>query len=261
MSDKKLVESGAFSIEFMIEIIDNIEQDKKCRMEFEQFYKSFVVNSVENTISNKKKLLKNMINESEVYNMMIRERIKGLEETSKAIYAMGRFSGAYDVFNTWCKMYEDNTQFEQTIKKILLKKHMQDILYCVKENPGIQNKKILEMVKIKPNHLSELTNELIIYQIFNRYRIGKNTFYELTPRARDYFAEKEKREMRVNLSKQKMAMYELFEEDNSVTNYWNELFMYSQQKKYDIEISEGNKKYYGEINEQELEIERRIYNV
>ena len=259
MSDKMLIESDAFSMEFMIEVIDHIEQDKKSRTEFERFYKSFVVNSAENAISNKKKLLKDMINESEVYHMLIREKIRGLEETSKAIYAMGRFSGAYDAFNTWCKIYEDNTQFEQTIKKILLKKHMQEVLYCVKENPGIQNKKILERIKIKPNHLSELTNELIIYQIFNRYRIGKNTFYELTPRARDYFAEKEKREMRIKLSKQKMDMYRLFEGKNNFSNCWHEVLVYSQQKKSGIKSMEENKKYYKVINEPELE--RRTYNV
>lgn len=207
MMDKMMKRNDYFSVDEIIDSLDEMYGSQEKRKEFEQFYKSFVIQASESAVSNQSEALKKLVDETEVFSLIIKEKTKEFEETAKEIYAMGRFDGAHDAFGTWCKMYFDISEYEKTITRILNKKHVKEILRCVREQPGIQNKVILDIVKIKPNHLSELTSEMIHYQIISRYSIGKNTFYELTPRAKVYFSKKEKREYRIRLNRIKMAQY------------------------------------------------------
>lgn len=211
MMDKLTKRNEFFSVDEMIDSLEEMYGSQEKRKEFEQFYKSFVIQASESAVSNQSDALKKLVDETEVFSLIIKEKTKEFEETAKEIYAMGRFEGAYDAFGTWCKMYFDISEYEKTITRILNKKHVKEILRCVRKQPGIQNKMILDTVKIKPNHLSQLTSEMIHYQIISRYSIGKNTFYELTPRAKEYFNKKEKREYRIRLNRQKMALYTDFD--------------------------------------------------
>lgn len=256
MSEKLITKKSFFSVDSMIDTLEEMHGSKEKRIEFEKFYKSFVVKASENVLSNQSKAWKKLVEESEVFSLLIKEKSKEFDENAKEIYAMGRFAGAYDAFGTWCKMYFDSSEYEKTMTKILNKKHVPEILYCVKQHPGIQNKKILETVKIKPNHLSELTSEMIYYQIISRYSIGKNTFYELTPRAKEYFRKKERREYHIRLSKQKMDMYIALYADKELiaseprTPYFEE---YRERKPIKV-----RKVYFSDIN---MVPERSIYNV
>lgn len=207
MIDKLTKRNEIISVDEMIDLLDEMRGNQEKRKAFEKFYKSFVIQASECTVSNQSEVLKKLVDETEVFSLIIKEKSKDFEEIAKEIYAMGRFEGAYDAFGTWCKMYFDIAEYEKTITRILNKKHVKEILRCVRKQPGIQNKMILDAVKIKPNHLSELTSEMIHYKIISRYSIGKNTFYELTPRAKEYFSKKEKREYCIKLNRQKMDLY------------------------------------------------------
>lgn len=254
--DKLIKRNDFFSVDEMIDSLDEMHGNQEKRKEFEQFYKSFVIQASESAVSNQSEALKKLVDDTEVFSLIIKEKTKEFEETAKEIYAMGRFEGAHDAFGTWSKMYFDISEYEKTITRILNKKHVKEILRCVREQPGIQNKVILDMVKIKPNHLSELTSEMIHYQILCRYTIGKNTFYELTPRAKVYFNKKEKREYRIKLNRIKMALYKDFDfgwelnDDEPRAAYFEEFIPYRTIK--------VRKEYTSELN---MIPERSMYNV
>ena len=207
MMDKLKKRNEIFSVDEMIDSLDEIYGNQEKRKEFEQFYKSFVTQAAESAVNDQSDALKKLVDETEVFSLIIKEKSKEFDEIAKEIYAMGRFKGAYDAFGTWCKMYVDISEYEKTMSRILNKKHIKEILRCIRKQPGIQNKMILNAVNIKPNHLSELTSEMVHYQIISRYSIGKNVFYELTPRAKVYFSKKENREYRIRLNRQKINLY------------------------------------------------------
>lgn len=219
MAENIEMKKNFVSIDAMVDELDKIHGDKEKRIVFENFYKSFVVEALENILSNQNGSMKKMVEETEVLSLIIKEKSKGFEEIAKEIYVMGQFEGMYDVLGTWCKMYFDNLEYEKTMTKVMSKKHVPEIVYCIRKQPGIQNKRILEIVNVKPNHLSELTSELIYHQIISRYSVGKNTFYELTPRAKDFFEKKEKREYHIRLKKNKMEMYIALGADEEVTEH------------------------------------------
>lgn len=256
MMDKLTKSIELFSVDEMIDSLDEMHGSQEKRKEFEKFYKSFVIQASENAISNQSETLKKLIDETEVFSLIIEEKSKEFEEIAKEIYAMGRFKGAYDAFGTWCKMYYDISEYEKTIARILNKKHVKEILRCVRKQPGIQNKMILETVRIKPNHLSELTSEMIHYQILSRYSIGKNTFYELTPRAKVYFSKKEKREYRARLNRQKIDLYTDFDFRRE------QIDAEPRSAYFDEFIPIGSLKIRKEYNEEwSMVLERSLYNV
>lgn len=236
MAENMVTKKESVSVDSMIEMFEQMYNNRENRLEFERFWKTFIVKASEKAVSNQNNALKQIINESEVFHFLIKEKLGEFDEISKEIYSMGCFEGAYESFNTWYKMYSNSAEFEKSIARVLNKKYVLDVVYCVKNQPGIQNKKILEKVGIKPNYLSELTSELIFYQIINRYRIGKNTFYELTPRAKEYFKQKEKKEIRIKTSMKKKDMYISLGYDELPTNrlpkspYW-EMFSVDEPKR------------------------------
>jgi len=259
MSKELMNLDDTFSLDAMIDVLDEMRGNKEKREEFEEFYKSIVVRTSENILSGKIETLKKTIEESEVFSLIIKEKTKEFEEIAKGIYAMGRFEGAYDVFETWYKMYFDNLEYEKNMARVLNKKYVTEILCCIRKQPGIQNKMILEKVDIKPNYLSELTSEMIYYQIISRYRVGKNTFYELTPKAKEYFKKRKSREKCLKLKKYKMEMYIEFNEDKTTFPAEYRMPFLEEFKEYkDYNPTKLMEKYVLDVNN---EHERSKYNV
>ena len=254
---KKLTKKNdLFSVDTLIDILDEMQDDNEKRLEFQKFYKSFLVKSAENILSNQSTSLKSLLEETEVLSHLIKEKTKEFEELAKEIYVMGLFEGAYDAFGTWYKMYSDSSDFEMAMTKLLSKKHVKQILNCLQSHPGIQNKKILEIVDIKPNYLSQLTSEMMYYQIVSRYSVGKNTFYELTPRAKEFLNKNQKYEISIDISISKMDMYkELIKNKELIESEFREPFF---EKDIDIEPIEHRKIYVGNFD---IELERNLYNV
>lgn len=101
-------------------------------------------------------------------------------------YYMGVCNGNSQLSDMWRQKVLHTEDFNRSVDMILKKAHVADILIEVKRKPGIQNKQLSEYVGVKPNYLNEIANKMESVGMISRYGTGKCTYYEITPRMKQY---------------------------------------------------------------------------
>lgn len=111
----------------------------------------------------------------------LRKTIASLEkaEMENFYYQAGIFNGAYRVFRDIHENRVIQTE-KNSIKELLERKHVRDILTYLYENPYARQKSVAEGVAIQRNYLGELLAKLREAGYVERYGKNKSTQYVLT---------------------------------------------------------------------------------
>lgn len=143
----------------------------------------------EENLKSSTKMVKKALDEAEFLNDSIIERISSDENGFvRAAFEMGQFVGTYKTINFSYKKSLDSRMNENTLLRLLNKRYVKEMLMCILEKPGIKYTELLSELDIEKNnrsYLSQLSGELEKNWIINRYRSGKNTFYEIPAQYRD----------------------------------------------------------------------------
>ncbi len=115
----------------------------------------------------------------------LRKTIAGMHKTPKEClaYECGIFIGSYTIIEEMHSALLTKAE-QQKCKGLLDRKHVQDILHYLYQNPDARQGKIAEDVNISPNYLSEILNLLLNAGYVTRYGKNKGTRYCLTKTGR-----------------------------------------------------------------------------
>lgn len=100
-------------------------------------------------------------------------------QTQMLVYECGTFAGVYRVMEETNRIKLDQEEQRELLAP-LERKHVNDVLNYLYENPEARQGKMAEKIGISPSHMSEILNLLLKTGYVKRYGEHKNTRYYLS---------------------------------------------------------------------------------
>ncbi len=102
------------------------------------------------------------------------------------LYMMGFFDGTFNACKNSMSRQSEEAVFTVEMSKIISQKHVREILEYLYDHDYTQNKKLCNILSVKPNLLHKKLEFLINSNCILRYPDGKYVFYSLSEQGRKY---------------------------------------------------------------------------
>lgn len=93
------------------------------------------------------------------------------------------------MINTVCKVYRNQSYLQNKWNSFMRRNNMVNVIRFVYDTPGIRHSELCKKTNLRPNYLTELMTELVDGEFVRKYREGKYSFYELMPKAVEFYSD------------------------------------------------------------------------